>query len=243
MQFARMFKQWLMAMMLALIPVAAQEIPVPERPADFIQDQTGKLTPEELSAWRGEMQDVVSKSGLALYSVLLNAPPEEPPLDLARRLVQSWTGAADRAVLVAGPGMNPPVVMAVAGESLAALAPAQLEELSSRALAAATGAGSGGWPMVQGYARSIASQVADFRAGKALQPPPAPGEAPQPAAAPVNYTMAAAAGGALLCCLLALLLMKKSRRSALIFPAVPFRRRFSAPHSGGNDAMVRFDRE
>ena len=40
--------------------------------------------------------------------------------------------------------------------------------------------------------------------------------------------------------LLALFLMRRGKHHALIFPHTDFRHRFSAPHSGGNDAVVSF---
>jgi hypothetical protein len=216
-----------------------QEIRVPDRPADHILDQTGKVTDAERASVKMELDLAASKSSLGVYLVLLNSAPEEPPMDLARRLAQSWKGSADRVVLLSGPGVEPPVVIAVAGESLGAAAEQPLEAMKRAALSAGKKAGAG-LPALLETARSVIGQIGVFRGGGSLGPPPAELSA---AEEPHNYLTAWIAGGALVCCLLALVLMRRGRQTALIFPPHEFRHRFSAPHSGGNDAMVFFGKE
>ncbi|HWB03212.1 MAG TPA: hypothetical protein VG796_09325 [Verrucomicrobiales bacterium] len=221
------------------IALHAQEIRVQEKPADHILDQTGKVTDEERSAIKTELDLAASKSGLGVYLVLLNSAPEEPPMDLANRFVQSWTGSADRAVIMSGPGMEPPIVIALAGESLGAAPEDRTAAMITEAVAAGQRAGKD-LPALLETARSLIAQVGVFRSGGSLGPPP---EALPAEEAPHNYITAWIAGGALVCCLTALVLMKRGRQSALIFPKQEFRHRFSAPHSGGNDAMVFFGKE
>jgi len=217
----------------------AQEVRVPDRPADHVLDQTGKVADSERGSIKMELDLAASKTNLGVYLVLLNTAPEEPPMDFARRLAQSWTGNADRAVIVSGPGMNPPVEIAFTGESLASAPEDRLDALKKEALSAGKKAAPG-LPSMLETARSIVAQIGLFRKGGSLGPP-AP-EAPA-VVETHNYLAAWIAGGALICCLLALVLMRRGRQTALIFPKQEFRHRFSAPHSGGNDAVIFFGKE
>lgn len=211
--------------------VHGQEISVPERPADHLLDETGKATAAERAALKAELDKAESATGLRVSVVLLNAAPEEPPMDLARRLAENWKGDADGAVVISGAGMSPPLVIAVAGKS----ADVELTRMTEVAVAAAASA-EPGLAAAREAAKSLVSQVAAFRAGK----DPAPPAAVAVVAGWDNYLPAWLAAGVLLCCLVLLLVMRRGRRSALIFPQAAFRHRFSAPHSGGNDSVVYF---
>ncbi len=221
------------------LPGRGQEIRVPDRPADHILDQTGKVTDAERASIKLELDLAASKSGVGVYLVQLNSASEEPPMDLARRLVQSWSGNADRAVILSGPGMEPPMVIAVTGESLGAAPEDRVEALTTEALSAGQRAGKG-LPAMLETARSLVAQVGIFRAGGSLGPPAA---SVPPEEETHSSLTAWIAGGALACCLVALVLMRRGRHSALIFPPHEFRHRFSAPHSGGNDAQIFFGKE
>lgn len=232
-------KLWsLLCFALLLAGVRGQEISVPEKPGDFLLDQTGKVSEQDRADFAKEMSASAHQSAVGIYGVILNSTPEEPPMDLARRLAQGWTGTADRAVILTGPGMAPPVVIAVSGESLGSLSDVQLNGLTQPALEAATKAAPG-LPAVRAAGKTIAALVESFRKGGRLGPEPVEVAAETPGNGS-NAFMAIVAGTALVCCLVALALMRRGRKSALIFPAVPFRRRFSAPHSGGNNAIVHF---
>jgi hypothetical protein len=233
-------KIWLAVILLTLTAAGrGQEIRVPDRPADHILDQTNTVTEADRITIKGELDLAASKSNLGVYLVLLNSAPEEPPMDLARRLAQAWTGSADRVVIMTGPGMDPPEVIALTGESLGTAAEDRLDALKREALAAGKKAGTG-LPALLETARSLIAQIGVFRAGGSLGPPPAELSAGNEGH---NYLTAWIAGGALVCCLIALMLMRRGRPAALIFPKQEFRHRFSAPHSGGNDAVVFFSRE
>jgi len=218
----------------------AQEVSVPERPADHVLDQTGKVTTEERREAAGALQAAAEKDGIGVYLVLLNSAAEEPPADVARRLAQNWRGTADRAVVLTAPDLSPPVLIEVAGQALGGLAESEIEAMKAAARAAGEKAAPG-FPAMLAAARSLAAQVQSLRRGGPLAAA-APAGGPEPA--PVSREwMAWIAGGALVCCLLALVLMRRGRRRSLVFPATEFRHRFSAPHSGGNDAMVSFGKK
>jgi uncharacterized membrane protein YgcG len=224
-----------------VLHLPAQEVPSRERPADHVLDETRKVTPAERKAVETEMELAATKAGLGIYLVLLNSGAEEPPADVAQRLAQAWTGNADRVVILTAPDISPPLVVAVSGESLGALPQADAQRLTETAVAAGQRAAPGLTAMLEA-ARSVVAQVEAFRKTGVVGTLPAP-PAVEPAVEPGQpgrHLVAWIAGGSLACCLVALLLMRKGRRSALIFPAAEFRRRFSAPHTGGNDAMVHF---
>lgn len=233
---------WFAAIFLALTAAAGrgQEIRVPDRPADHILDQTSTVTDAERGSVKMEMDMAASKFNIGIYLVLLNGTPEEAPMDFGRRLAQSWKGQADQAVLLTGPGMDPPVVIAFAGESLGAAAEDRLEALRKEAMSAGK-KGAKGLPLLLDTARSVVAQIGVFRAGGSLGPPPA--EMPLEEETPRSNLVIWIAGGALVCSLLALVLMRRGRQTALIFPKQEFRHRFSAPHCGGNDAMVFFGKQ
>ena len=222
-----------------LAPASGQEVSVPQRPEDYVLDQTGKVTPEERADYAQAMTAVAARSGLGIYAVILNSEPEEPPPDLAGRLAQGWSADRGCAVILTGPGMVPPVVLAVAGQTFRTVKGADFRAITGEALQAADGTA----PSLSAC-KAVALRLAGLmeELPKAARPPSIPeavtGEAAAPPAS--NHVMAIVAGTALGCSLIALVLMRRGRHSAHVFPKVPFRRRFSAPHSGGNDAVVSF---
>jgi len=222
---------------LILAPIlGAQELTVPDFPADHVLDQTGKVTTAERKAVTTALQPVASQDGLGIYLVLLNSAAEEPPADVARRLAQGWRTTPDTAVVLSAPSLDPPLLLEVAGVALGSLAEENLEAMKSAALEAGKQAGTG-VPAMLAAAQSMAAQVRAFRQGTA---PSTPSTASATPAASDNQWVAWVAGGALTASLLALVLMRRGRQRALIFPPTEFRHRFSAPHSGGNNAMISF---
>src|SRR6187549_875915 len=95
--------------------LTAQEISVPECPADHVLDQTGTITPVERQAVQAETERMASSADVAVYLVLLNSATEEPPADVARRLAQAWKSKPDRVVVLTAPDLAPPVVIAMSG--------------------------------------------------------------------------------------------------------------------------------
>jgi hypothetical protein len=213
----------------------AQEVTVPDRPEDFILDQTGTVTTEQRREAVEALKPAAEKDGLGIYLVLLNSAAEEPPADVARRLAQSWRVTPDTAVVLTAPDMKPPLLVEVTGVALGAVKEEELQMMKNEALADAAKAPPG-VPAMMAAARSLAARMKKFRGGEPLAAVLA-AKGPEETA---THLSAWIAGGALVCCLAALLLMRRSRHHALIFPQTEPRRRFSAPHSGGNDALVFF---
>ena len=208
---------------------------MPERPADHVLDQTGKVTTEERRVVSGTLESLAKQDSLGVYLVLLNSAAEEPPADVARRLAQNWRVTADTAVIISVPGATPSMLIEVAGVALTGLKDEELQGMKDRALAAA-GKSPAGIPAMLMVANAFGAEVQKFRAGNPLES----GAQGASAENPASHLAAWIAGGALACCLAALLLMRRGRHHALIFPPTEPRHRFSAPHSGGNDAMVSF---
>lgn len=225
---------------LILTPMlGAQELTVPDCPADHVLDQTGKVTTEERKTVTAALQPVAGQDGLGIYLVLLNSAAEEPPADVARRLAQGWRTTPDTAVVLTAPELDPPLLVEVAGVALGSLTEEKVEAMKTAALEAGKQAGAG-VPAMLAAAQSLAAQVRAIRQGTA---PPASSTASAAPPAPDNQWVAWVAGSALAASLLALVLMRRGRQRALIFPATEYRRRFSAPHSGGNNAMISFGKK
>lgn len=221
----------------ALLP--AQELTVPELPADHVLDQTGKVTTEERKQVSAALHPSVEKDGLGVYLVLLNSASEEPPADVARRLSQNWQGTADRVVVLTAPDLDPPLLVEIAGVTLGSLSEDSATAMKDDAIAAGAKATSG-LPAMLATAGSIVSTVRQIRNGAATPAvilPPAPAERDWP-----QFTkwISSICLSVSLLALLALFLLRGRMRHALIFPLTDFRHRFSAPHSGGNDAVVSF---
>jgi hypothetical protein len=219
--------------------LSGQEISVPERPADHVLDQTGKVTTEERREATAALQPAAEQINLGVYLVLLNSAAEEPPADVAQRLAQNWRGTADRAVVLTAPDHDPPILIEVAGQSFSGIPESDLKAMKAVALAEG-GKAAPGIPAMLAAAGSVVSQVQSLRRGGPLVAGTS-GSTPEPEDVSRPW-MAWVASGALICCLLALGLMRRARSRSLVFPATEFRHRFSAPHSGGNNAMVSFGR-
>lgn len=212
----------------------AEEISVPDRPADHLLDQTGTITAEQRAEVKAEMNLVRDRAALGIYLVLLKVAPEEPPVDLARRLAGAWNDETDRAVLLSCAEMNPPLVVAVSGQTLGNAPDALLQTLQQDALAAGAKAAPG-LPALRSAADAVVEKITAWRAQPAATtalPPVAQTDTLHP-----GWWIG---GGAFAGLLLALLFLRRGRKTALIFPRTEFRQRFSAPHSGGNDAMIFF---
>jgi hypothetical protein len=244
-----MFRRAFLLLTLMGAPLTAQEetvpdteLPVPAAPGDHILDQAEKWPPGERAAAAAELNAAAVQLRLSVFLVNLKAAPEEQPADFARRLAYSWTGTADRAVILSGPGFDPPLLIEFAGESLGSVPAEQLRAVASMARAEAAKA-QPGLPASLAAARSLIAQVNAYRGGAPLG-----GAGAGDASGLVNdergpdFSILWLALGAISIVLLlaAAFFLKRRQTSARIFPRVPFRRRFSAPHSGGNDAMIQF---
>jgi hypothetical protein len=244
-----MFRRAFLLLCLLAAPLCAQEatvpdteLPAPPPPKDHILDETEKWPPGERSAAAAELNAALVQHRLGVYLVHLKAAPEEQPSDYARRLAFSWTGTADRAVILSAPGLEPPLFIEFAGESLGSAPAENLRAVADIARAEAAKAAPG-LPAALAAARSIIAQVNTYRGGGPLGLSTAETAAASgDSSAPTNLSTLWLALGAISIVLLlaAAFFLKRRQTSARIFPHVPFRRRFSAPHSGGNDAMIQF---
>lgn len=218
---------------------ASAEVSIPPVPADRIWDQTGTWSPDERKVAAAELNAAAVQLRFGIYLVNLNAAPDEQAGDLARRLAFGWPGAADRAVILTAPGLKAPVVECV-GESLGSAPPEQVAALCSAAQAEAAKAPSG-MPAALAAARSLVTQMTAFRTSGILGPNLAAAAVPEEAQGSKNGLLWLSLGAICIVLLLAAaFFMKRRQTSALIFPPVQFRRRFSAPHSGGSNALVQF---
>jgi len=227
--------RYLLMTLCASWTLRGQEVTVPERPKDYVLDQTGKVSTEDRRTVVNALKPLAEQTGLGVYLVLLNSSAEEPPADVAKRLAQSWRDNPDTAVVLTAPDLSPPLLIELTGVALGSLKEEELNGMKAAALAE-VGKAQPGIASMLTAAHSLGEQVRKFRTGAPLAA--ATGAAGEKD--PTSHVSAWIAGGALVCCLVALVLMRRGRNHALIFPQTEPRHRFSAPHSGGNDAMVAF---
>jgi uncharacterized membrane protein YgcG len=224
----------------ALDAAAQQEIPAPKRPERWILDETASLTATERDRIAAEFDRTAKELGLGLFLVLRRHSTDESPQDLARRMAQSWLGTADRVVILRTPDLAAPAVVAYAGETLDSIPPEDLEGLTRTAVAAASAASTTAHGALLEMARAITRQIAAYRSGGSLAPPVAASPVARSAEISRHAALLWGSVAALIAGAAIVAWRRRGRRSALIFPATAPRRRFSAPHSGGNNAVVQF---
>src|SRR5688572_8276630 len=100
--------RYLLLTLCASWTLRGQEVTVPDRPKDYVLDQTGKVSTEERRTVVEALKPVQEQAGLGVYLVLLNSSAEEPPADVAKRLSQSWRVTPDTAVVLTAPDLTPP---------------------------------------------------------------------------------------------------------------------------------------
>ena len=227
----------------ALTTSAQQEIAAPPRPERWIVDETASLPSGERDRIAAEFDRAARELGLGIFLVLRRHSSEESPDDLARRMAQSWLGTADRVVILRTPDLTAPAVVAYAGETLDSIPPEQLEGLTRTAVAAASAASATTHGAMLEMARAITRQIAAYRAGGSLAPPQATSPDARRAEISRHATLLWSSGAALMAGAALVAWRRRGRQSALVFPVTAPRRRFSAPHSGGNNALVHFRRE
>ena len=237
-------RSFVLAFLATALTAAAQvEIAAPPRPDRWILDETASLPSSERDRIAAEFDRAASELGLGIFLVLRRHSSEESPDDLASRMAQSWLGTADRVVILRTPDLAAPAVVAYAGETLESIPPEQLEGLTRTAVTAAAASSTTAHGAMLEMARAITRQMAAYRAGGSLAPP----EAASPAARREEISRHAAllwgSGAALIAGAAVMAWRRRGRQSALVFPATAPRRRFSAPHSGGNNASIQFRRE
>lgn len=208
----------------------------PSRPASRVLDQTGALTSAERAALTRDF-NASAESGLSLYFIALNSPAGLPPDEAATELARLWEDAPLTAVILHLPGQ--PMSLGFAGSRLSSL---QQEEIESLAAAALTAGRVRQSMPEQGkaIARCLIEDFTRFRAGEALARPASAGDAMESMDQLVLW-----GGSAAIVFLLSLFLLGRLRRSRRprLFPLTAPRERFSAPHSGGSNAIISFPNE
>ncbi len=216
-------------------PLKAEESALPEKPVDFIVDQAGSLGNSEHQSLGRELR-LASDGGLDVYVIILSGEPGQPPEDYAERVLDSWGGQTDRAAVVRVPGAPPAI--ALGGPLFDAFSTEQKDGITITALkeGAEKGRTSSG-SMIE-IARSLISQVQAVRNG--ATPVAVARDAGKRNKEMLRLALWLLAPVLILASVL-IWWLRRRKSSALIFPEVDFRRRFSAPHSGGNNAMITFE--
>ena len=243
---------FVLAGLAGVLPAAGQKAPVPAvepasamraeslgppaRPDSRVLDQTGTLTAPELAALSHEFTTATGE-GLSFYFIALKSSEGLPEQDAAGELARLWEDAPLTAVLLHLPGQ--PMALGFAGPRLASLPSGEIKSLTTSALAA-----SRAHPLmpeqVKAVARSLRGDINHTQAGESHMAMTDPGAAALFDGS--NHHLMLAGGCAAVVFLLALLLLAHRRRAhrPRLFPLTAPRERFSAPHSGGNNAMVTF---
>lgn len=224
------------------VPPPVVEVRTPPAPPDRIWDQAAMWTADQRQVAAAELNAAATQLRFSVYLVNLNAPPDEQPSDFARRLLMAWTEIPDRAIVLSGGTPNSTVVIECGGDKLGSVTQESRNAFIAAAQAEAAKAPPG-LPAGMAAARSLIAQMNTFRVTGQLGPASAAPQAEASSEAPTSdRSLLWLALGAISVVLLmaAAFFMKRRQTTALIFPPVEFRRRFSAPHSGGNNALVSF---
>ena len=206
----------------------------PARPASRVLDRSGALTAPEHAGLSRQFMDAAA-DGLSLYFIVLNGDEGLVDHDAAAELARLWEDAPLTAVLLHVPGQ--PLSLGFAGTGLADFQPGETESLAQAALAA--GRARHSMPE-QGKtaARRLIEDYTRYRAGEPIAPALFPVIDPQHHPQQLlrwGGTAAVAFLGFLL-----LLARRQRLHRPRLFPLPAPRERFSAPHSGGNNAMISF---
>lgn len=208
----------------------------PPRPASRLLDQTGALSAPEQAALSREFTTAATR-GLSLYFVALKSGEGLPEQDAAGELARLWEDAPLSAVLLQLPGQ--PMSLGFAGPQLAARSREEIASLTASALAAGNA-----HQVLAEQVKAVAVRLTADLAGDGANgdlPAQAGPRATAWSGVSSHHLMLAAGGGAIVVLLALLLLARRCRRNRpRLFPLTAARDRFSAPHSGGNNAMITF---
>ncbi len=218
------------------IPATSENLGPPSRPPSRVLDQTGALTSTEKAALSQDLT-AAAEAGLSLYFIALNSAEGLMEEDAATELARFWEDAPLTVVLLHVPGR--PLAAGCAGSLLESLPAEEVNALTSAALAAGRARSS-----LPEQGKTAAQRfIADFhryRAGENLAGPTGLGTTPTFVKQLMWW------GGGAACVLLGLALLALRRRRARqprLFPLTAPRLRFSAPHSGGNNASISFGKD
>ncbi len=227
------------------VPAPAAEVSVaraieplgpPARPASRLLDQTGALSAPEQAGLSREFTTAAT-AGVSLYFVALKSSEGLPEEDAAGELARLWEDAPLTAVLLQLPGQ--PMSVGFAGPQLASRSRDEIASLTASALAV----GNARQVLVEQVKAVAGRLAADFAGGADNEAQPAkagPGAAAWSGVS-THHLMVAAGSAAIVVLTALLLLARRLRRNRpRLFPLTAARDRFSAPHSGGNNAMITF---
>lgn len=208
----------------------------PARPASRLLDQTGVLSAPELTALSREFTTTAT-GGLSLYFVALKSSEGLPEEDAAGELARLWEDAPLTAVLLQVPGQ--PMSLGFAGPQLASRSREEIASLTASALAAGN-ARQGLAEQVKAVAGRLTEQFAGVGASGAQPASNGPGAEAWSGISTHHLILAAGSGAIVVLTGLLLLARRRRRNRPRLFPLTAARDRFSAPHSGGNNAMITF---
>ena len=228
---------------LASVPgevVAAESTGPPARPVSRVLDQTGALTAAERATLTRDFM-AAAGDGLSLYFIALNSSESLPEEDAAAELARLWEDAPLTAVILHVPGRA--MSLGFSGPRLPTFEQEEIAALIQSALAA--GRARQSMPeQGKAAARRLIEDFTRYRAGESpaeLQAVPGmAGNEDDPARR--LFLWGGSAGIVFLCGLLILVRRRRTLRPRL-FPLTAPRGRFSAPHSGGNNVMIKFPNE
>lgn len=199
-------------------------------------DQTGALTAGERAGLSREFT-AAAETGLSVYYIALDSKEGLAGLDAAGELARLWEDAPFTAVFLNVPGE--PLTIGYSGPAAASLSQEELKVLTESALSA--GHLRQSMPeQGKAAARRLIEDYTRYRAGGSLTPFAGAHATEGSNWSPHEILLW---GGALVIAalLLVMFLLRRNRvRRPKLFPLTAPRARFSAPHSGGNNAMISF---
>ncbi|MES2466964.1 MAG: hypothetical protein V4675_06660 [Verrucomicrobiota bacterium] len=216
---------------------AIEPLGPPARPASRLLDQTGALSAPELAALSREFTTAAT-GGLSLYFVALKSSEGLPEQDAAGELARLWEDAPLTAVLLQLPGQ--PMSLGFSGPQLASRSKEEIASLTASALAAGN-AHQVLAEQVKAVAGRLTGDLSTRGGANGAQPASdGPGAAASSGVSTYHLMMAGGVGAMVVLTALLLLARRRHRNRPRLFPLTAARDRFSAPHSGGNNAMITF---
>lgn len=207
------------------------------RPESRVRDEAGLLSPDAQAELAREL-NAAAPQGLGLYWIALRSAEGLPAQDPAGTLAGLWAEEPVTVVILQVPGQP-----LAAGRSASRLSSIQQDEIAGLVQSALATGQTQMEPGAQGPAavRHLMNAFLRYRAGHPLSAVD-PRNEPAGSAAGHRHQQRIFAGGVALIGLLGLLLYlrHRRRRRPRLFPFTVARERFSAPHSGGNNAMISF---
>jgi hypothetical protein len=217
------------------LPQLSAAPPVPVKPpASRILDPADTLTPDAKATLTRTL-NAASAEGLSLYAVFLKTTVGLAEHDAATNLALLWQDAPLTAVFLHVPGQS--LSLGYSATQMPSVQQDEIRPLMHGALQA--GLTQTEVPdQVQSAAQHLTGNFLRYRSGQKEEITLNPLKMRNPLHRWIFW-----GGSATILFLLGLLLLVRHRRARRprLFPLTAPRSRFSAPHSGGNNAMIRFD--